>query len=58
MATATIKTAAASDEARAVAVVHWRSAQTLRRHHPSEPHWYLPIIGVDPVHHGKGMVAP
>jgi ribosomal protein S18 acetylase RimI-like enzyme len=24
------------------------------RHHPSEPHWYLPIIGVDPVHQGKG----
>ncbi|MFB3097281.1 MAG: GNAT family N-acetyltransferase, partial [Dehalococcoidia bacterium] len=22
--------------------------------HPSEPHWYLPLIGVDPVHQGKG----
>ena len=24
------------------------------RHHPREPHWYLPIIGVDPFHQGKG----
>jgi ribosomal protein S18 acetylase RimI-like enzyme len=23
-------------------------------YHPSEPHWYLPLIGVDPVLHGKG----
>jgi ribosomal protein S18 acetylase RimI-like enzyme len=22
--------------------------------HPEEPHWYLPLIGVDPVHQGKG----
>ena len=22
--------------------------------HPSEPHWYLPMIGVDPLHQGKG----
>ena len=22
--------------------------------HPSEPHWYLPLIGVDPVQQGKG----
>jgi ribosomal protein S18 acetylase RimI-like enzyme len=22
--------------------------------HPDEPHWYLPMIGVDPVHQGKG----
>jgi ribosomal protein S18 acetylase RimI-like enzyme len=27
--------------------------QTLR-YHPSEPHWYLPFIGVDPRHHGQG----
>jgi ribosomal protein S18 acetylase RimI-like enzyme len=24
------------------------------RHHPTEPHWYLPVIGVDPYHRGKG----
>jgi ribosomal protein S18 acetylase RimI-like enzyme len=23
--------------------------------HPKEPHWYLPIIGIDPVHQGKGL---
>ncbi len=22
--------------------------------HPKEPHWYLPLIGVDPLHQGKG----
>ena len=24
-------------------------------YHPSEPHWYLPLIGVDPAHQGKGL---
>ena len=24
-------------------------------YHPSEPHWYLPFIGVDPFHQGKGQ---
>lgn len=23
--------------------------------HPDRPHWYLPMIGVDPVHQGKGV---
>src|SRR5687768_13481559 len=23
-------------------------------YHPTEPHWYLPLIGVDPGHQGKG----
>ena len=23
-------------------------------YHPPEPHWYLPLIGVDPLHQGKG----
>ncbi len=22
--------------------------------HPNEPHWYLPLIGVDPAHQGRG----
>jgi GNAT superfamily N-acetyltransferase len=26
----------------------------MRRYHPSQPHWYLPLIGVDPVHQRKG----
>ena len=25
--------------------------------HPSEPHWYLPMIGVDPTHQSKGHGA-
>ena len=24
---------------------------------PREPHWYLPLIGVDPAHQGKGCGA-
>lgn len=24
-------------------------------YHPSEPHWYLPMLGVDPLWHGKGL---
>jgi ribosomal protein S18 acetylase RimI-like enzyme len=24
-------------------------------HHPSEPHWHLALIGVDPFHQGKGL---
>jgi ribosomal protein S18 acetylase RimI-like enzyme len=24
-------------------------------YHPAEPHWYLPLIGVDPVCHGQGL---
>lgn len=24
-------------------------------YHPSEPHWYLPLLGVDPLRHGKGL---
>jgi ribosomal protein S18 acetylase RimI-like enzyme len=26
----------------------------MAKYHPSEPHWYLPMIGVDPAHQGKG----
>jgi ribosomal protein S18 acetylase RimI-like enzyme len=28
--------------------------EQMGRYHPREPHWYLPLIGVDPVHQGKG----
>jgi hypothetical protein len=24
-------------------------------YHPNDPHWYLPLLGVDPLHHGKGL---
>jgi GNAT superfamily N-acetyltransferase len=26
-------------------------------HHPQEPHWYLPLIGVDPARQGRGLGA-
>lgn len=28
--------------------------EQMGRYHPSEPHWYLPLMGVDPCHQGKG----
>ena len=29
--------------------------EQMDRYHIEEPHWYLPMIGVDPSHQGKGM---
>ena len=31
--------------------------EQMAKYHPSEPHWYLPLIGVDPAHQGKGCGA-
>jgi ribosomal protein S18 acetylase RimI-like enzyme len=31
--------------------------EQMGRYHPQEPHWYLPFIGVDPIHQGKGCGA-
>lgn len=28
--------------------------EQMGKYHPAEPHWYLPLIGVDPAHQGKG----
>jgi ribosomal protein S18 acetylase RimI-like enzyme len=28
--------------------------EQMGRYHPSEPHWYLPLIGVDPARRGRG----
>jgi ribosomal protein S18 acetylase RimI-like enzyme len=28
--------------------------ERMRSHHPREPHWYLPLIGVDPAHQNQG----
>jgi GNAT superfamily N-acetyltransferase len=28
--------------------------EQMATYHPHEPHWYLPLIGVDPAHQGKG----
>jgi GNAT superfamily N-acetyltransferase len=29
--------------------------EEMDRHHPKEPHWYLPLIGVDPSAQGRGV---
>ena len=31
--------------------------EQMERHHPREPHWYLPFIGVDPTQQGEGHGA-
>jgi len=28
--------------------------EQMESYHPKEPHWYLPLIGVDPIHQGQG----
>lgn len=32
----------------------FRLMESMSQFHPDEPHWYLPMIGVDPTLHGKG----
>ncbi len=29
--------------------------EQMEKFHPAEPHWYLPMIGVDPAHQGAGI---
>jgi ribosomal protein S18 acetylase RimI-like enzyme len=29
--------------------------EQMGNYHPHEPHWYLPLIGVDPVHRNRGL---
>jgi ribosomal protein S18 acetylase RimI-like enzyme len=29
--------------------------EQMASYHPREPHWYLPLIGVDPIQQGKGL---
>ncbi|MGH6816636.1 MAG: GNAT family N-acetyltransferase [Hyphomicrobiaceae bacterium] len=31
--------------------------EEMGRRHPAEPHWYLPLIGVDPMRQGQGLGA-
>lgn len=31
------------------------SLQMLERHHPTEPHWYLEILGTEPAEQGRGI---
>ncbi len=32
-----------------------RALSVMEAHHPEEPHWYLAVLGTDPVHQGKGI---
>ena len=36
-------------------VPNLRVLNTLERHHPDEPHYYLEFLGTDPAHQGKGL---
>jgi GNAT superfamily N-acetyltransferase len=29
--------------------------EKMENYHPNEPHWYSPLLRVDPLHHGKGL---
>ena len=29
--------------------------EQMAHYHPEEPHWFLPLIGVDPAHQGQGI---
>jgi len=29
--------------------------ERMASYHPTEPHWYLPFIGINPMHQGKGL---
>lgn len=29
----------------------------MKHHHPKEPHWFLPLIGIDPCRQGQGLGA-
>jgi len=31
--------------------------QQMGHHHPSGPHWYLPLVGVEPLHQSRGLGA-
>jgi ribosomal protein S18 acetylase RimI-like enzyme len=43
------RTVAARDQGTMFAIF-----EQMGRYHPDEPHWYLPLIGVDPSQQGKG----
>lgn len=32
-----------------------RLLDLVERSHPTEPHWYLAVLGVDPRHQGRGL---
>jgi ribosomal protein S18 acetylase RimI-like enzyme len=48
---------APSDAAPAVQAELAAVFEQMGSYHPAEPHWYLPIIGVDPAQQGRGYGA-
>ena len=34
-----------------------RALSVMKAHRPQEPHWYLPIMGVEPGRQGEGLAA-
>ncbi|HVA03348.1 MAG TPA: GNAT family N-acetyltransferase [Acidimicrobiales bacterium] len=34
-----------------------RVVSTIERQHPRTPHWYLAVLGTDPIHQGKGIAS-
>ena len=50
---ATLRASVAAERQAAVFAVF----EQMARYHPHEPHWYLPLIGVDPAHQRKGYGA-
>ena len=34
-----------------------RVVTTIERQHPRTPHWYLAVLGTDPIHQGKGIAS-
>ena len=34
-----------------------RVLSTVERHHPRTPHWYLAVLGTDPIHQGRGIAS-
>lgn len=39
----------------ATAVEGPKIMEQMASYHPREPHWYLPLLGIDPAHQGKGL---
>ncbi len=48
-----IKESVAPEKSAALAALF----EEMARRHPPEPHWYLPLIGVDPARQGQGLGA-
>ena len=65
-AAAWLKPGSGPDEDRLLDIIRQSTSETIQRdlipmlelmeaYHPNDPHWYLPMIGVDPVMQGSGI---